>query len=182
MRVITLDKHGFAEACKALEQQSRGFAPDLVVGIQHGGAEVSRAIFGEVAHAEVKCQRATTAGKRKAERLFAVVRRLPLWMRDALRVAEACWLKRRKAVPEKVCLQEDVAGKVRNAERILVVDDAIDSGATVRAVLNALEEVDGHRDVAVAVIAVTTRDPIVNAEFALYRGDTLVRFPWSMDA
>lgn len=66
-------------------------------------------------------------------------------------------------------------------KRILVVDDAVDSGATARGILDAIHRLPGQRLTALAVITVTTPHPVVKVDFALYTNRTLIRFPWSKD-
>ena len=62
------------------------------------------------------------------------------------------------------------------------VDDAIDSGVTIRVVCDALQERYGMDAVIkTAVVTVTTDAPLLDADFYCYHDHTLVRFPWSMD-
>jgi hypothetical protein len=64
---------------------------------------------------------------------------------------------------------------------VLLIDDAIDTGATIQqARLQLLEQFPGIT-LRVAVITVTTPHPICDADFCLYHNRTLCRFPWSND-
>ena len=65
--------------------------------------------------------------------------------------------------------------------KILLTDDAIDSGATMMWVKNQFIEQYKDLEIKVAVITVTTPHPLVDADYALYRDRVLVRFPWSND-
>ncbi len=74
-------------------------------------------------------------------------------------------------------------GPSERARKILVVDDAVDSGYTLSHVLEAVKAVlPAGAEVRSAVITVTTDDPLVMPDFYLYNDKTLVRFPWAMDA
>ena len=65
---------------------------------------------------------------------------------------------------------------------ILIVDDACDSGSTLRAVMDAVRKISPERVVIkTAVITTTTYRPVVSPDFSLYRNRTLIRFPWSKD-
>jgi hypoxanthine phosphoribosyltransferase len=65
--------------------------------------------------------------------------------------------------------------------RVLVVDDAIDSGATMATVVEQLRDAVGDGgEVRTAVLTITTRTAVFQPDFTLYR-QTLCRFPWSHD-
>jgi hypoxanthine phosphoribosyltransferase len=109
-----------------------------------------------------------------------------------LRVAEHAWLTRRRtgaaaAIPHAFSAGEVAALRVwlTGAGRrlsLLVVDDAVDSGATLSRVLAAVAGLaPPGTEIRSAVIAVTTKSPCVEPTYALYR-QRLCRFPWSIDA
>lgn len=179
MKVVTLDTKALSAACLRLEEAARGFAPDLIVGIATGGDEVARRMFGDLPHTSVRCRRPGSETKDGNPRLFGFIRRLPRPVRDLMRIAEAHWLAARgtRAEERAVEVSPEAAGAIARASRILVVDDAADSGATLAAVLRAI----GPKAVAVAVLTVTTPDPAVRPDYTLYDNRTLLRFPWSKD-
>lgn len=184
MRVLTLHRAAFLGHCQRLEHLVADYDPDLVVAVARGGVYVAEHMFRQSHHVTVDCQRQTTAVKRRLHALFAVVRLLPLWLRNRLRMAEARRLSRKHTgQPASVTLDSEVTAAVQRARRVLVVDDAIDSGATMAGVLNAISAISGpDNKVRTAVITVTTRQPLVTPDYAIYGdGDVLVRFPWSED-
>lgn len=185
MKVVTLAGTDFCDACVRLAAEvSEAYEPDLVVAIATGGVYVADVMYGaaSVPCADVCLRRPSSAGKDKARLLFTVLRHLPLWVSDRLRIAEARRLARRAPAPLRhVDLGSDVRQAVQKASRVLVVDDAVDSGCTLRDVIFALRTVPGERQVRSAVITVTTEAPVVVPDFALYRDSTLIRFPWSKD-
>jgi hypoxanthine phosphoribosyltransferase len=66
--------------------------------------------------------------------------------------------------------------------RVMVVDDAVDSGVTLAAVLRTLREsCPPGTELRTAAITVTRPSPAVEPDYALWRG-VLCRFPWSFDA
>lgn len=168
------------------------YAPDLLVGIRTGGLVVAeamaRAAVRPVTVLPLTSRRASTGTKARFGLLRTTATRLPRPVLDRLRVLEHRLLTgRRKA---RVALQPfdhheaatigahiaAVAGS-----RVLVVDDAVDSGVTLATVLGLLRETTGAAKIRSAVITVTLDDPRVEPDFALYRG-VLCRFPWSFDA
>jgi hypoxanthine phosphoribosyltransferase len=180
--VLTLDAAAFDAACSRLETLvSATYSPDLVLGIRRGGAEVSRRLFPDVLHAEVSMHRPTTAGKR---RLLSgrLLRSFPYVVLDRLRVWEARWLNRRapRPYPEGVTPAE-VPELPAGVCRILVVDDAVDSGRTLEVVLRWLRGRCPDAEVRSAVLTVTTPRPLLIPDFYLYYPDVLIRFPWSLD-
>lgn len=184
MRVITLDRREFPAACRRLEKAvSAAFTPDLIIGIATGGEYVSAGLFPDVPHTSVALHRPSTADKERASIIFRILRRSPQYVADALRILEARILAitgHSHKIPA-FTLPEDTCGAISRARNVLVVDDAVDSGATLKAVLSAIAAVPGTREVRSAVITVTTGSPLVSPDYALYRNSTLIRFPWSKD-
>jgi hypoxanthine phosphoribosyltransferase len=64
---------------------------------------------------------------------------------------------------------------------IVVVDDAVDSGATLARVLDAVSQRAPGAEIRSAVVTVTTPEPWVTPRYTLYSRQ-LCRFPWSLDA
>jgi len=184
MKVVTLDNESLSAACVRLEEKSAEFMPDLVLGIASGGEEVARRMFLSLPHAVVRCRRPGSEKKDRSPFLFRLIRALPRTVRDWLRIAEARWLSARGGRPDSrrvECSAEDRKA-IAGASRILVVDDAVDSGATLAAVVEMLGA-DGcnKKEVASAVLTVTTANPAARPDYTLYDNRTLLRFPWSKD-
>lgn len=182
-RVLTLSADLFHKKCSELEAECACFIPDLVIGIPTGGRYVADNMFGTVAHTYIGAQRPTTHMKKGV--IATLIARLPLRLADWLRIVEASVLqitRKRKRQPS-IIITGDQASLIKRSQRILVVDDACDSGVTLAATLEAVGRYAGkHAEIRSAVITVTTTSPIVVPDFALFRNKTLVRFPWSADA
>lgn len=180
-----MDTGLFGRACQRLERQvlQKGWRPELIIGIAEGGAVVARNIFPGRPHATAHCHRSGTGHKKRASTLMRLIRRCPLWMRDLMRMAEARLLSRRRehAVTEPV-LSPEACEAISKAVFILIVDDACDSGCTLRAVYDKVMSLCQERVIVkTAVLTVTTDNPVISPDYALYRNKTLIRFPWSMD-
>ena len=195
-RVITIHKATLCdESTRLMDAIHRsGFDPDLIVGIATGGVLVVEAMEHTGAR-RFSCElRRTSTERRSRSPLFQrVVSRLPYIVSDRLRQLEDVIGQRlpldAKAPPETgPAFHRDIDAIVQaavedQARNILVVDDAVDSGVTLAAVVQSLRhQLRNAVDVRSAAITVT-RPPgrrLVSPDYVLYE-DTLCRFPWSFD-
>lgn len=182
MKVITLTKETFPQACRQLAAKA-DVRPDVLVAIRTGGAYVGRELceiwsLTKEQYIEVELQRPSTAAKRGL--IAKVISKLPQWMADWLRVMEASvlsWMPRGERHFEYSAEQLE---RLTQGTRVMVVDDAVDSGMTMSAVVKATEAATGTVP-ATAAIVVTCADPAIRPDFSLYN-NVLIRFPWSKDA
>lgn len=187
MRVVTLTPALLSDACHQLAQRvlASQCQPALIVGIQSGGAEVARRMkpdFPDAQYVEVRLSRPSTRHK-EAGLLHRLLRRLPLWLCNVLRMVESRigeWRSRGRQLPERVG-QLTIEADVPSGGTILLIDDAIDTGATIHTLRQHLVQQFPGVAVRVAVITVTTAHPACDADFCLYHNRTLCRFPWSND-
>ena len=165
MKVITLDRDELARASKQLTEAELDGSP-MVVLARRPSSEWKRGF-----HATAR------------------LRRLPYFITDRLRVLETHVLTRlRKSdtVDLFTPLPREVSETLRSIRspmpiRLLVVDDAIDSGRTLRRIVNGLQCVqDAGGEIRTAVITVTRTHPLIRPDFHLYDG-VICRFPWSYD-
>ena len=192
MSVVTFTPALLAEACSQLSHRVKagGFAPSLLIGIQHGGAEVARRMrndFPEAAYCEVRLSRPGTRQKSQglAHRLL---QHSPLWICNTLRIVESRvneWRSKGKDPVRigTIRLPDDIASTLSSPSNpsILLIDDAIDTGATIQQARLQLLKQFPDITIRVAVITVTIPHPICDADFCLYHNRTLCRFPWSND-
>jgi hypoxanthine phosphoribosyltransferase len=194
--VVSLDAAQFERECARLfrmvELERR---PDALVAIRTGGVFVAEAMARTGGSAlpilSITCRRPSTANKQRAAWVGILLRQLPRRLLDVLRVIEHQILTRRQARPAPAPYLFDMGeldtlqswfGTCGEAPFLLVVDDAVDSGATLSHVMTMLKQRASPAAILrSAVITVTTADPIVAADYALYNGQ-LCRFPWSHDA
>ena len=193
MRVVTLTPSLLSAAAAQLSRRIRAAQchPTLIVGIRHGGAEVARLMrddFADTVYCEVQISRPDTSHKGHGW-LHAMLQHLPQWLCDVLRMAESRineW-RSRSAEPQRICdvtLTPEATAALQAASHmpvILLVDDAIDTGATIMQARQRLLQQHPTAQIMVAVITVTTQHPLCDADFCLYHDRTLCRFPWSND-
>lgn len=167
-----------------------GFLPDVVLGIATGGAIVADHIDPSLECLRLTCtsQRPGTRVKSGLPGLRGLIRRLPLGIADAIRLAED-WLGVRtikSAVPRILGTELDSQATIireNGLKRILVVDDAVDSGMTLASVVMTIKKLIPD-DVEVRTLAITrtreeTQSLIVPDYFFFDR--VLCRFHWSSD-
>jgi len=192
-RTQTLGQPAFDAACGELMRLvERDYGPGLVIGVRTGGLVVAEAMAraaGAVTPVlPLTCRRPGTRLKSRIPGLRTILSALPEGLRDALRQIEHRLLSaRRRTDSPPIDLNEAAAigaflGDKPGPMRVLVADDAVDSGVTLAAVLRTLQAVcPPATELRTAAITVTLESPVVEPDYALYRG-VLCRFPWSFDA
>ena len=182
MKVITLTRDTFPQACQQLAAKI-GACPDVLVAIRTGGAYLGAELcrvwqLPPERYVEVELQRPSTAAKQGL--IARIISRLPRKVADWLRVVEATVLSWMPRKPRRFEYTAEQLARLPQGARILVVDDAVDSGMTMQAVVNATAAAIGSVP-ATAAIVVTCADPAIRPDFSLYN-NVLIRFPWSKDA
>ena len=182
MKVVSLLGSAFAESCRLLAQKiSKDYNPDLVIGVLTGGGYVGKEVFSSLPHTkkrlyiETRIQRTNTKTKEKSI-IRQIFKYSPIFLLDWMRMLEAVILeqKAKRKNPKR-------EGVISFPQDVLLIDDAIDSGATLHLLKEYLEKHYANIVVKIAVITVTTPNPIVDADYFLFHDRVLVRFPWSND-
>lgn len=173
--VKTFDDSALQQAAFELEALVRkNFTPDIVIGIRTGGERVARHM-GITQQFSISCQRPGTAKKKC---ITPFLRILPYSITNQLRRAEHALLARRTPA---TAIATGALPALPPGSRILIVDDAVDSGATLAAALEYVRKaVDSSCIIRTAAITLTTITPLVEPDYTLYRY-VLCRFPWSFD-
>jgi uncharacterized protein len=192
MRVVTLSESDFVGVSQELYRRviADGYAPTHIVAIASGGTRVRDAIKPitdpTVTFVDIALSRQLTKQKKRF-RISTLLGRLPYVLTDRLRILEhwirlLCFSPRKSTtdVPDSRCAElQQIAG--RDGVRILVLDDAADSGVTLSRVLRALARQErGGAEIRTAVITSTWKSPLVRPTYSVFNG-VLCRFPWSHD-
>lgn len=193
--VITIDEAGLGRAVLSLWEQVslRGAPPDAIVGIATGGLLCAEKLKDRLNVPVFSCamRRPSTAAKNSSP-LQVVLHSLPYAISNCLRRIEDRVLANAasKAPPANrqpsAQLLADVAA-IKDAavalglRHVLVLDDAVDSGATLGCVVSALRAAfSAETRITTAVICETRSSASFRPDVALFR-ETLCRFPWSLD-
>ena len=192
MKVKTLYTEDFNKECLLLGHDIfADYDPDVIIGVLNGGGYVGRQIVQvspkETTYVEVKIQRDGTTKKEKGL-IHSILQSLPYSVLNILRILESIVLeyKSKKNNTKRkgtIKLPDNVVSFLSDGEnkKVLLVDDAIDSGATLLLIKQYLMSKFENIDVKIAVITITTKQPLVVADYYRYYNRTLIRFPWSND-
>ncbi|MEZ5690276.1 MAG: phosphoribosyltransferase [Rickettsiales bacterium] len=192
LKVITLDQKEFTQAARGLNDAVFvGFKPDVIVGIRTGGyilAEIMSKEAGDIPLLAISKQRASTKTKSKVKGLKNLLGSLPYCITDQLRIVEHKKLNSKPPIPDRNFVPnhkelEELRNFLKNnkIKNILIVDDAVDSGATMLAVYELIYAEAGEEcSVKTAAITVTTENPLIKTDYTLYQ-NVLCRLPWSFD-
>lgn len=190
--VKTLNEKALHDAAIALNAEIfKEFIPDIIVGIPSGGYIVAEIMAKEAAHkpelAAISRRRTSTDTKRKIKGLKSALRLLPYAITDRMRILEHKKLmakpknNRNEFAPDdnEVALFRRLL-KEKPTAKILIVDDAVDSGSTMKAVFDLLQKEAPTNNIKTAAITVTTDNPVIQPDYTLY-SHVLCRMPWSFD-
>ncbi len=165
-----------------------GFRPDLIVGIATGGMVVVDAMTRKqgVPSLAIKKQRQGTVKKEKSK-VIRVLPYLPIFLNNVLRKLEVyyreyCYKSQRWSYEsDLISLNPDVVKEIEKASSILVVDDTIDSGATMKCVIDSIKvHAKKSTKIKSAVLNQTFVESVVNVDYCLEER-TIIRFPWAFD-
>lgn len=186
-RVLTLVGVEFESACRELACMvaSSGFSPDVIIGIKSGGDVIGKVIAGCFPEACYAAAGASRPGSEAKRRKGSLLSKLPYFVTDALRIVESYVLSLLEHGDSErdvtLCLDKKSQSLLnKNGCKVLIIDDAIDSGATLRQVKGKLLGMFPGCCCKSAVITVTTSSPVEKPDFRLF-DNKLIRFPWSTD-
>jgi hypoxanthine phosphoribosyltransferase len=185
--VKTLDSIGLKKASEELRALvAKDFAAQLLIGIRTGGFVVAEA-FSQATQpiplVPITCRRPSTGKKQKSSLLKKIVLRAPTCINNQLRIAEHIYLTQVKTPSlREVTFDESELALIKQmgANKILIIDDSVDSGGTLKAVYDAVKLACPNANIKTATITTTTEKPLIQPDYCLYHY-VLCRFPWSLD-
>ncbi|HDS8992547.1 TPA: phosphoribosyltransferase family protein [Klebsiella pneumoniae] len=190
MKIIDLLDAEFIVACNDLKLKVFGdYKPDLIVGIATGGAVVvdHMGLTDDKKIVIIKRQRPFTKTKNKIK-LKNWLPYFPFWLSNIIRRLELSFNEyrfynssNRKTLKGDVHFLKGSPDSFLDARKILLVDDSIDSGVTLKECLNFINQyISSETEVRTSSINVTFRKPIIMPDYTLY-SRTIVRYPWASD-
>lgn len=190
--LLVLDHSGLVAGCRKLRAQMAAarIIPTHVVGIANAGVHVAKA-FAKVATPNpvlltVRSQRPTSPIKDRVA-TANIVSRLPEWSIQILRRIELRLLTHRLSANREVAMAPEDAEALRQVppgSTVVILDDCIDTGATLRSALEFIRASVGEScRVYTACLAATIEKPLVRPDFVLQEELVIgIRGPWSRDA
>ncbi|MFT7156144.1 MAG: hypoxanthine phosphoribosyltransferase [Parvicella sp.] len=195
MKVIELLNKDFTNACHELaDKVLEDACPDTIIGVLTGGGVVGREMLEQFKskgckpnYLEFKIQRQLTK-KKESVGVRSLLRKMPRSITKRLILMEVLVLELKSKF---VTPKRDIDYKLDNELReefanpksigsLLIIDDCIDTGATVQALVSHINTINQNIKIKVAVITVTHKNPLIKADYQLFER-TICRFPWSME-
>ena len=179
-KILSLDMPAFIDVCQQLQEivVKSGFTPDVIIPVPRGGNRVATYLFADTKQIPLTLVR-PPKGIIKSS-LATGLRMLPECVIDMLRIAEAKILvRKRNHMDNTSIILPKLPPELKN---ILIIDDAVDSGATLKAIVEKFAEKYTDRNVRTAVITVTYSRPTYRPDYAVFDNRTLIRTPWSIDS
>lgn len=188
--VRSLTEMGLDQECEKLHKllSDAGVRPTHVIGIASAGSYVARSLVKTldqgVVVLEIGARRRST-GVKKRLGLRHWVARLPDSYTSELRRLEHRLITRRLGPERDVTMCDAEVNVLRKldgtAACLLVVDDCVDTGASLKAVLEFVRErIDVEAALYSAALTSTIEHPLVQPDFKLHE-NTQFRGPWSYD-
>lgn len=191
MKVIDATNESIREYCnKVVVAMRADLTPcrNLVVAVESGGSPIADELANGIhTHglscklASIRCQRPSSKAKKNAGsgRLFkTLLQCLPKPVLNLLRVIEHQVLSRKRNPEREIVTDFDDFDSFDN---IILVDDAIDSGYSLKKVIDYLRVKAPVARIITVVYVVTQKQPVVEPDYLNLR-NVLVRFPWASDA
>ena len=175
MPVVTLAQLPALADELAARVRADGFRPDIVLYVETGARLLAHELAPRLG-APIVPMWVRRGGSGLKQIVAPVAARLPVWVRDGLRKLEERTgvhrvTSRVAALPAGVTL----AGK-----KVLLLDDAADTGRTIQVARERVTKEGGAAEVKVAVLAATT--PAGRAEVDFFVLEKNSRMPWSSDS
>lgn len=191
MKIITLNDSSFQDKCRILAKSIKGsFSPDIIISIKTGGKYVGDIVFQELSqdNNNIKYTWAETHRPGHNVKNNSLIQfffqQTPIFILNWLRIIESYILRLLPKQSTKeifLCASKEIEQLLLEADKkILVVDDAIDSGITMNLVCEYISNRFPGNTIKTAAITTTTPNPLINADFCIYHL-VLIRFPWSKD-
>ncbi|RLZ12027.1 phosphoribosyltransferase family protein [Faecalibacter macacae] len=192
MKVINFEQKNFDDFLEnTLKDWKNDSSKILVLGIKEGGVYLAENVFQVLRNSAnqvdlkfIKCQRPSTSVKKKNEFRKAFIQTIfkisPVIILDLLRNVEHYFLTKKSIEYNREIILDEIIN-FNLYDKIVIVDDAVDSGVTLQKVNNYVQSlaVKTTKVKSLAVV-ITSNNAIVTPDFYLYK-DVLIRFPWSLD-
>lgn len=155
-----------------------GYHPDHIIYIEQAGVlpGFEMASFFNCPVSGIRSKRSGTSLK---SRVKLILRFLPRFVTHFLRRLEISSSIHDRNKKRVISSTDTLPSGNKN---VLIVDDAIDTGHSLGAVLNYLEEKGIKKDkIKIAVLTTTGSDPVFSADYTLL-DQVICAFPWSYDS
>lgn len=194
MKVLDFKVDGFVDFLnKTFEGHLSSDKKILIIGIAEGGLPVAEIVLrffekrtnNTVGLEFIKIQRPSTLQKKENFKIKKTLKLafsiLPKFVLNYLRIVEHKKLSKRRLsdLVREIKYTSTVDFSLYNL--ILIVDDAVDSGITMKTAVNFVsEKINENISLQTLSVVVTQSEPVYMPDHFWFR-DVLIRFPWSLD-
>lgn len=183
MKYIELSRKDIEEQCKDWAKEiQKSYKPDLIVYVAKAGYLIGREMKN-VFNVPLVGISATREGNDLKEVVGPFVSKLPNFVRNILISLELKSDTHSKNTERKIHYHEGLEKmKSQNIKSILVVDDSVDTGHSMKQVVDAISSLFGDVEIKIAGLNVWDKSrSIIDSDFALYK-NTVIKTPMSKDS
>lgn len=183
MKYIELSRKDIEEQCKGWAKEiQKSYQPDLIVYVAKAGYLIGREMKN-VFNVPLVGISATREGNALKEVVGPIVSRMPNLVRNILISLELKSDTHSKNTERQIHYHEGLEKmKSSNIQNILVVDDSVDTGHSMKQVVDAIHSLFGDVEIKIAGLNVWDKSrSIIDSDFALYK-NTVIKTPMSKDS
>lgn len=183
MKYIELSRKDIEEQCKDWAKEiQKSYQPDLIVYVAKAGYLIGREMKA-VFNVPLVGISATREGNALKEVVGPIVSRMPNFVRNILISLELKSDTHSKNAERQIHFHEGLEKmKSSNIQSILVVDDSVDTGHSMKQVVDAIRSLFGDVEIKIAGLNVWDKSrSIIDSDFALYK-NTVIKSPMSKDS
>lgn len=203
MKIKTIVGKKFDELCFELASNiiDSNYNPDIVIGIKNGGDVVGKKVFKYLKMSNSRLKYFSISTRHKSTNNFEKInlgkflQYIPNFLLNIIRIVQIItyeklfdWFKFKRKYDIDYNIDKELIHLMHlGNKKILIIDDAIDSGLTMQYTLSNIK-IKGlprprkkSNEIKIAVATVTYSNPIIKPDYQLYN-KTIIRFPWALDA
>lgn len=183
MKYIELSRKDIEKQCKDWANEiKKSYQPDLIVYVAKAGYLIGREMK-DVFNVPLVGISATREGNALKEVVGPIVSRMPNFVRNILISLELKSDTHSKNTERQIHFHEGLDKlKSSNIQNILVVDDSVDTGHSMKQVVDAIHSLFGDVEIKIAGLNVWDKSrSIIDSDFALYK-NTVIKSPMSKDS
>lgn len=161
----------------------KSYTPDLIVYVAKAGFPIALEISKEMNVNIIGVETVREKGNKLKDKVAPVVRKMPDFIRNLLIDIELKSGIHSKNSNRSVRLLDDVdTGLANKTKKILIIDDSVDTGASIVAVITFLKNIFREADIKTAALNVWDKSRVrIETDFALYR-NIVIKAPMSKDS